>query len=242
MVIAGIENTLTTFVAVSATLAAVMGIIGLERFFHDKLKDLFSDKHYFIFFFLTMGYIFYSLGEVSLYLTSVVLESESFPGISDLYWVGGGILIFISFLALAWQLLRSNPGKVMVFCFSSLIIVAVVVIILFAVTLGPDQHFLYYFYPIMSSLIVSCGLSTLFFFSQLGAFRMSLTLFFIGSSLILIGDVFYTSVLASQGYGLPGLIADLAYLAGYFTSFVAFLALRFNFRSLLRDGERYSVK
>jgi len=234
MVIDGFQDLLTGLITASAVLAAIMGFIVLERFFHDKLEELFSDSNYFIFFFLVVGYILYSLGEVALYLTSVVMKSASFPGISDVYWVGGALFILVSFFALTIQLVRNAPSlnKLPMLLFFGLVVVSAVIGIIFTTTLGFGQHFLHYFYPLASALIVSFGFSVILFSSQLGTMSSPLTLFFIASTCILIGDIFYTSILTSNAYGIAGLAADLAYLGGYFLSFIAFLTMRWKFHTL----------
>ena len=234
MVIAGLQTILTTSIAVSATLAALAGVVMLERIFHDKLKELFNDKTYFLFFFMVTGYLLYSLGEVALYMTEVVMKKQSFPGIPDVYWVGGGIFILVSFIALAFQLMKEHytHGKFSSMILFAVLLVAVVITLLFTITLGPKAHFLNYFYPIVSSLIVAFGLSVVFFSSKLDHFGSALSLFFLASCCILLADIFYTSVVASGGYGLSGIIADVAYLAGYFLSFLAFVSMRLKVHSL----------
>ncbi|MFH1276526.1 MAG: hypothetical protein ABIH82_05435 [Candidatus Woesearchaeota archaeon] len=233
MVIAGLQDIFTTLIAASALLAAIMGIVVLERFFHDKLKELFNDSNYLIFFFLVIGYILYSIGEIALYLIEVVIDKPSFPGISDVYWVGGAFFILVSFMALTFHLIKNNPGsKISTLSIIGIILVALVLFVLFGVTLGTSGHFLNYFYPIMSALIVTFGLSVIFFSSYIGNLSQPLFLFLLASLFILIGDVFYTYTLAESVYGFAGLVADMAYLSGYLLSFIAFVTFRLHIHKL----------
>src|SRR3989344_1183818 len=110
MVLESLESTLFLAVAILAALAAVMGIVVLEGFFRNKLKDLFNDVNYFIFFFIVAGYLLYALGEVSFFLTRKVFKNVDQIGIQDVYWTGGAFLIFVSFVALSLLLHKEKGG------------------------------------------------------------------------------------------------------------------------------------
>ncbi|MBS3140397.1 hypothetical protein J4479_05330 [Candidatus Woesearchaeota archaeon] len=110
MVLESVENVIFFLVNLSATIAAGTGMVVLQSFFKNKLKDLFNDVNYFIFFFMVSGYILYALGEVSYYLTRQVFKNTSAIGVHDVYWTIGGILILLSFAALAFTLFKEHGG------------------------------------------------------------------------------------------------------------------------------------
>lgn len=234
MVIDGISNILTIFIALAAALAALAGLVVLEGFFRNRLKELFSDTNYFIFFFLVTGYLLYSIGEVSFYLAKVVLGDTSSLGIADVYWTGGAIFILTSFAALTVKLFRRyyDSTKIMIMLITGGALLIFVIYLLFGVTLGKEAHFFSYFYPIASSLIVTFALSVVLFSPQLENFGRALLFFFLASGGILLGDILFTSVAAKGIYGLTGLMADIFYLLGYSLSFIAFVALRMRMRML----------
>jgi len=225
MVLDGIQVILTASIVTLAVLAAIAGIVVLESFFRSKLKELFSDISYFIFFFLVCGYILYSIGEVSFYLETVVLKDTSNLGIADVYWTGGASFIMISFLALAVMLFKQHydSAKLTKMLVIGGGLMAVVVFLLFGVTLGEEAHFFSYFYPLASSLIVAFAISVVLFSSQLGQLSIPLKFFLLASSGILLGDILFTYINTQGIYGTIGMLADIFYLFGYGTSFVAFV-------------------
>ncbi len=219
-------------IALAAALAALAGFVTLEGFFRNKLKELFEDLDYFVFFFLVWGYLLYAVGEVSFYLTKFVFEDTSLLGIQDVYWSGGAFLSVVSFIALAMMLYRRHPhsGKALSHLLVGSGVVLFVVLLLFGL-IKPATTF-GYAYPILSSLIVAFGLSVFFFLRELHDFGMSLQFFFIASSFILVGDLFFAFTAAQSGYGAVTLIGDLAYLVGYVFSAIAFVVLRLRMHSL----------
>lgn len=228
VVIGELQSILALLIVLSAALAAVAGIVVLESFFRNKLKELFSDINYFIFFFLVSGYLLYSIGEISFYLTSVVFGDLSPVGIADIYWSGGAILILVSFAALAVMLFRqyydSTKFKTMIIIGGALL--AFILFLVFGVTLREEAYFFGYFYPIISSLIVTFALSAVLFSSQLENFGKALLYLFLASCGILLGDVLFTFIAAKGVYGFVGVIGDISYLFGYVLSFIAFVTLR----------------
>lgn len=235
MVIDGFRGYLDLLIVSSALLAAIAGIITLGAFFRNKLKDLFDDTNYFIFFFLVIGYSLYALGEVSYYLTANVFNDTSSMGIADVYWTGGAILIFVSFLFLAVTLFRRERGSnsLLVNAVFGGAIVVLVCYLVFGIT--SPNYFFGYFYPIVSSMIVAFSLSVIHFFRHLGSFGTVMVFFFLSSVGILLGDIFYTYTVAQGTYttSLLGIISNLCYLLGYFLSFVAFVTLRLRMHSIV---------
>ena len=101
---------LSALVALAATFSAIAGLVVLEGFFRNKLKEIFDDTNYLIFFFLASGYLMYGLGETLYFLTNITLSNPGYFGVHDIYWLGGGILILFSFIFLSATLLK-EPNK-----------------------------------------------------------------------------------------------------------------------------------
>lgn len=234
MVTDAIANVLLAFIAISATLAAIAGLVALQGFFHNKLKELFNDVNYFIFFFLVFGYFLYALGELSFYLSKVAFQDTSLIGIQDVYWSAGGVLILVSFISLAKLLFREQQGsgKLTTLLITGVMIVGFVLAAVFGLIGSQSQYFFGYFYPIISSLIVTASLSVVLFYNQLGGFKEVLLLFFLASSGILLGDIFFHYSTTWGVYGVIGLAADISYLAGYSLSFAAFVTMRMKMKTL----------
>ena len=220
-------------IAISASLAALAGLIVLGGFFHNKLKELFNDRNYFIFFFLVFGYFLYALGEVAFYLAETFFGSTALIGVHDIYWTMGGILILVSFMALSGMLFREQgSSKLSTLVIMGVMIVGFVLAAVFGLIGSKSDYFFGYIYPIISSLIVTASLSVVLFYDQLGDFKRSLLLFFLASVAILLGDIFYHYSTAWGVYGAIGLSSDLLYLVGYSISFVAFIVMRVRMKTL----------
>lgn len=223
----GFQEIIPLLVVISAALAAIMGIVVLERFFRDRLKELFSDTHYFIFFFLVIGYLLYAVGEVSFYITEKIFRETSLMGIADVYWSGGALLILASFIALAVSLYQSQQGGEAKIILMPLMAAGLVLLFLvfFTFRMG-ESYFFGYFYPIISALIVAFAANVIFYFSYLGTWAVPLRLFFFASCGILIGDLLFTYGTAHQIYAtsLLGKVGDIFYLGGYSLSGGAFLS------------------
>ncbi|MBI2145941.1 hypothetical protein HYU22_01210 [Candidatus Woesearchaeota archaeon] len=227
-----IGNVIQGLIALAAALAALAGFVALEGFFRNKLKELFEDKDYFIFFFLVWGYLLYALGEVSYYLTKFVFDDQSLLGIQDVYWSGGAFLTVVSFLALALMLYRQHPhsGKLLPQLLVGGVLIVLVALYLF-VLIQPATTFSYV-YPLLSSLIVAFAVSVLLFSQELADFGASLKLFFVSSCFILLGDLFFAYTAGQVDYGAVAMIGDLGYLIGYTFSAIAFVVLRLRMHSL----------
>src|SRR3989344_4981922 len=110
MVMEVFRSYLDLMIVFSAVLAAIAGIVTLEAFFRNRLKRLFEDKNYLVFFFLVTGYFLYAIGEIAYYLTKNLFADDSSMGIADVYWTGGAVLILVSFASLALTLFKRDSG------------------------------------------------------------------------------------------------------------------------------------
>ncbi|PIN76080.1 hypothetical protein COV17_03210 [Candidatus Woesearchaeota archaeon CG10_big_fil_rev_8_21_14_0_10_36_11] len=231
MVIESLQSTLALFIVISASLASIAGIVVLVRFFNDKLKDLFSDSTYFIFFFLVLGYLLYSVGEVAYYLSTVVSESSSSMGIQDIYWSAGALFILISFIQFTGTTLRQSHDtkKLTIMAVAGVVLISFTLYLLFSMVSGLQSPF-NYFYPIVSSLIVTFALSVLLFYSEIRGLASALMFFFLASSCILVADLLFSYSFTTTMYDTFGILRDVFYLLGYGLSFVGFIALSFRMR------------
>ncbi len=231
MVLEVFRDIISQFVMVFAAISAVTGIIVLQKLFHNRLKELFDDSTYFIFFFMVLGYSLYALGEVSLYLMEKIEQSDASIGMADIYWAMGGIIILISYISLVSALLKKNrdPAILPKFFGVGVLIVGIVAFFLFGVIApNADVPFFNYFYPLISALIVSLAMSNIFFEKYIGDFGRPLMFFFIASCAILIADVLFTLTTAQGTYitGSLGTLTDLLYMVGYGLAAGGFLTLR----------------
>ena len=233
MVIENFAEVISLLIAICAGIAAIAGIIMLSAFFQNKLKNLFDDVNYFIFFFLVSGYFLYSLGEVAFYLGTWIFGSEARISISDVYWTGGIILLIISFLTLAITLLRRNPDprKLMALILVGGGLLLLVSLLIFSSSAPPNTSFFIYFYPLSDAIIIGLALSAILFPRQLGAFHTPLLFFFIASSIFLIADTTY-SFDAIKGTLLFNTLGQYFYLFAYALSAIAFITMRFQTHTL----------
>ncbi len=224
-------NFLALPVALLAAVTAIAGVVMLEIFFRNKLKTLFDDVNYFIFFFLVAGYFLYSLGEVSFYLTSQIFQNKAAIGIADVYWTGGALLVFISFATYSFILFRRhfNPSKLLLLVISGGVLLLLVLYII--LTGSGERTFFSYFYPIISSLIVISALGVVSFSKQIEDFSAPLFIFFLASVGILIGDLFFTYETA-HGLASAFFLDEIFYFLGYGLSALAFITMRFRIHNL----------
>ncbi len=227
-----VESFIRILIPIVAAVAALAGFVALEGFFRNKLKELFEDLDYFIFFFLVWGYLLYAIGEVSYYLTRAVFADTSLIGIQDVYWSGGAFFTVISFVALAIMLQRQY--KQVHKLFTQLLVggAVIVAVVFFIVTVIKPATIFGYIYPLASSLIVAFAFAAILFSRELSNFGFSLQFFFIASACILVGDLFFAVSVSQTSYGAVALIGDVAYLVGYAFSAVAFVVLRMRMHAL----------
>lgn len=234
MALEALQNTFLGLLALTAVVASLAGFVVLFSFFYNKLKELFTDINYFIFFFLVWGYLLYTLGEVSFYLTRAVAKDTSAIGIQDVYWTGGALLILVSFIALSITLFRQNGSgrKLATLLTLGTIIILGVLALVLTIRDPAQRYFFGTLYPILSSLIVTASLSVVLFYRSLGTLRNALLIFFFASSSILAADVLFHYVTVQEIYGVIGVVTDLFYIAGYGLSAIAFIILRIGLREL----------
>lgn len=226
-----LQAVLDFIIVLFAFLSAVFGMIVVNALFKNKLKMLFSDEKFFIFFFLTAGYVLFALGELTWYLIYLVFETTPSAGMSDFYWVTGAFFMLISFIALSSMLYRSygQTHKLLPLgVFGSLLLIFVFFYVF--ITGSGDAEggsvFLKYFYPLMTSLILISSANLFLFYRYLGSTEANLVPLFFANIGFLGGDLLYAYWGAS---GLFGILAQTSYILAYGLSAFAFFTLLVKF-------------
>jgi len=220
---------LSIIVALLSTISGILGIIVLEKFFGNRLRELFEDTHYLIIFLLVAGYILYALGETTFYLTQIFSAKTTQIGIQDLYWSIGGILLTISFFSIAHKLSK-NQDKTKLY---SLYFISVITTLIFVYYISlPATSFFDYFYPFLSAISFIYAASIFLFLHTNEELQTPLEIWVIASFFFLIGDLFFGINPLGQTEELALIIADIAYIAGYTASCFAFIDLYKHLHSL----------
>lgn len=207
-----------------ALLTTLLGIFLLNTLFKNKLEELFTDKNFFVFFFLIAGYALFAAGELGWYLIYRVFGDPPVGSMPDVYWVMGQVFLFLSFLALSIQLYRTYGGyqKLTLVLITGIILIAGII---FIVSTQTTSGFLAYFYPLASVLIVLASLQVPLFLHQIPHWGMPLFLLFLTNVGFLVGDLLYISSTAQGVYGTLGVLSDGVYILAYLLSAYAFLAM-----------------
>lgn len=209
---------LATIVAVSAIFSALIGLFVLEYFFRDQLRNLFDNTNYFIYLSLVLGYVLYAAGELSYYLISSFFSEDKPPGIQDLYWLLGGVMILISFVSLTITRSReSNSHHVLIATAVSASVLAAIVYLL----MGTNE-FYSYIYPFISALIVGFSSVSFWLAHLFGRMATPLQLFFLASSAIFVADIFFGLDLGD----FYSYVSNVFYMIGYSLSCIAFVVLK----------------
>ncbi len=226
-----LEEVIHFLVPISAFGATLLGMIVITHFFKNKIKELFNDTNYFIFFFLAVGYTLYALGELSWYLMYEVAAGGTPKTVADVYWTGGAIAILLSFIALSKTLHKEFGDRTKLYAQLGIGLVLFLVVIIYLLGGGVSEtgYFFSYFYPIMSSLATIFALSIVLFYQQIKQLKRNLLYLFFASLAILCGDMLFAYVSSRGIFGSLGTISDLFYLAGYSLSAVFFLVMLFGF-------------
>ncbi len=230
MAVADIIHFLVPF---SAFCATILGVVVVTHFFKDKIKELFNDTNYFIFFFLTVGYTLYALGELSWYLMYEVAAGGTPKTVADVYWTGGALAILLSFIALSKTLHQEFRDRTKLFAQIGIgaILLIIVIIYLFSGGVSGAGYSFSYFYPLMSSLATAFSLSIVLFYQQIKQLKRNLLYLFFASAAILGGDLLFAYTSSRGTFGSLGTISDLFYVAGYGLSAVFFLVMLFGFHN-----------
>jgi len=233
MVIENFEQLIAPFIAFSALIAALAGIVLINSLFKDKIKELFDDANYFFFFFLATGYTLYALGEVSWYLILKTSGQPEANSISDVYWSMGMMVILAAFVVFAFTMHRKygemQQRKSWIIIAISIAFMAAMY--LFFVNQNSTQPYPFgYFYLIMSSLILIISINIVLFrqkIAQLG--QGVLVFFFLANIGTFIGDALFLYATTLGTYGMAGALSGIDYLGAYALSALAFVVIIIRF-------------
>lgn len=217
-------DTLYLVTLIFAFLTVVLGILSLNALFKNKLKELFSDRKFFIFFFLLMGYALFAMGELTWYLTLQVFEETPAAGMPDFYWITGALFMLVSFAALSSSLHKEygeNRKFIPLLVIGSILIISVLLYASIA-----DGTFLGYLYPLLTSLILIFSANLLLYYQRLDSFEIHLLYLFFANLGFLGGDLLFSYWGASS---LLGALANIFYIFAYGLSAFAFLTLLMKF-------------
>ncbi len=221
MVLEQFTDVLNLTTVVFALLTALFGLVMLNTLFGNKIKDLFSDKNFFIYFSLVVGYSLFAMGELTWYLIFTIFGKVDPASMPDVYWTLGSAVLVLSFFAFAVMLHRTHRefNKLAVMVIGGLVLLGAVIFYLSGIDLvklaaNRGHLFIGFFYPIADCLIIIFGSIIPLYYSKIEHFRSSLLLLFFASVGTLIGDLLYisTSIEGSGSTVLFSLIYSVAYL------------------------------
>lgn len=219
-----IRGTLYLATLFFAFLTVVFGFLSINVLFKNKLKELFSDSKFFIFFFLLMGYVLFAMGELTWYLTLQIFDETPKAGMPDFYWVTGALFMLVSFAALSGSL-HKEYGETRKFVplliAGSLLLIGVLLYASVA-----DGSFLGYLYPLVTSLILIFSANLLLYRQQLDSFEIHLLYLFFANVGFLGGDLLFSYWGASN---VLGALSNIFYIFAYGLSAFAFLTLMLKF-------------
>lgn len=213
---------LSFLVAIIATISAIAGIFVLQKFFGNRLRELFEDTHYLIIFLLVSGYILYALGETTFYLTQTFTAKTNEIGIQDLYWSFGGIISVIAFFSIAHKLSK-NQNRTQLYVLYALGTASILTFIYYMSQ--PANSYFDYIYPLLSTLSFIFASSIFLFTHSNEELQTPLEIWAIASFFLLIGDLFFGINPLALTPELATMVSDLAYIGGYAASFFAFVEL-----------------
>ncbi|MBS3169219.1 hypothetical protein J4210_01940 [Candidatus Woesearchaeota archaeon] len=237
MVVEQLSNVLYLTTVSLALLTAVSGLFMLNQLFKNKIKDLFTDKTFFIYFSLVIGYSLYALGELTYYLIFTVYDEVPPASMPDVYWTLGAATLILSFFAFAWTFHKMHRES------SKLVMMAVGGVVLFGAVLlyllqsdlaklatSQGHLFVSFFYPLADCLIITFGSIIPLYYSKIENFRSSLLMLFITSVGILIADLLYISSTAGLEIDASGILHNIFYSSAYLLAALGFITMIFSAR------------
>ena len=213
----------------------------LNSLFHNKLKDLFSDNTFFIYFFLVAGYALFALGELTWYLIFKVFGKVAPASMPDVYWTLGSVILVISFFGFAVSLYRQHRefNNLVIMLIGGAVLLGAVIfylsgIDLVALAANRGHVFIGFLYPLASSLMVVFSLTIPLYYHQIEHFRNSLLFLFFANIGTLAGDLLYISSTVEAG-GIPSTFYNLAYSIAYFLAAIGFVSMYIEARRKISD-------
>ncbi len=222
---------------------AILGLFVLNKLFQNKLKDLFSNVSFFVFFFLIFGYGCFALAEICWFLIFDVFKQMPSASMPDIYWVIGSIfqlLAYVSFSAYMFKHHGQLRHAVALLIFGGVVLAGILGFIyglnLFNAEKTVGHMFLGFFYPLMTGLILISSLSVYLFIEKIGLFQTNFLFLFLANFAFLAGDLLYTYTTSLGVYGVLGATSELLYIAAYLLCSISFFVLLMKTRSYSPAG------
>lgn len=219
-----VVNALYIATLIFALLTVIFALLCLNTLFKNKIKELFSDRKFFIFFFLLAGYVLFALGELTWYITQKVFERTPTAGMHDFYWITGALFMLVSFIALS-RSIHQSYGQTHKFI-AHLILATILIIGVILYTSIADGSMLGYVYPLLTALILIFSANLLLYYRNLDSFEMHLLYLFFANIGFLGGDLLFSYWGASN---VLGALSNIFYIFAYGLSALAFLTLMLKF-------------
>ena len=236
MVLEALSEFLYLSTVAFALITALAGLFMLNTLFGNKIKELFTDRNFFIYFSLVVGYSLYALGELTYYLIFTVYDEVPPASMPDVYWVLGAAVLILSFFAFAWNCHKTHreSSKLLVMVVGGVLLFGVVLFYLIqseVAKLATNQGHLFvsFFYPLADCLIIAFGSIIPLYYSKIEHFRSSLLMLFITSVGILLADIIYISS-TTAGIDSSGMIRNILYSASYLLAALGFITMIFSAR------------
>lgn len=237
MVLEAVSDVLYLSTVVFALITALSGLFMLNILFGNKIKELFTDKNFFIYFSLVIGYSLYALGELTYYLIFKVYGEVPPASMPDVYWVLGAAVLVITFFAFAWNFhgLHRDFTKLAIMVVGGIVLFGAVLTYLLQTELAKlatsqGHLFVSFFYPLADCLIITFGSIIPLYYSKIEHFRNSLLILFCTSLGILIADIVYVGSTVGLEFDASGIIRNLLYSASYLLAAVGFITMIFSAR------------
>ncbi len=232
MVADNFEQLISPFIAFSALIAALSGLFLITTLFKNKIKELFDDANYFMFFFLTIGYTLYALGELSWYLILKTTGEPDANSIADVYWSAGSLASLCAFAMFAY-IMHKRYGQQQHRTWLILIAgisFAVLMYFFFIIQTATQAYPFGYFYLIMSSIILILSINIILFRQKITELNYGfMQVFFLATISTFVGDALFLYTTTHGTYGLIGAVAGLAYLAAYAFNAIALILASIRF-------------
>lgn len=202
-----------------AILSTVFSCFVLSKIYKKKGSNGVKKNLIFIFGLFSVGLIFSTLGELSWDFAEFILNVQIYYGFPDFFWMIGLFFIFLGFLG--FYLKNSdNKSKSGLVIFSTVVVLFILSILL--INYPKDYNlfelFLYFYYPIITSLTIVFTFPVYLSFRKEKVFGKSLLLFAFAHLSNFIAESIYTFYGWIETYGYINLTYDFFYFMFYFLS------------------------
>lgn len=248
MVLENIQGSLYLLTLLTAASTALFGFMLINLLFTNKLRDLFSNKNLFIFFFLVFGYACFALAELCWYLMYKVFTELPAASMPDFYWVIGSISLLIAFTTFSVHMYKLHGRKQELYyllLFGGIVLGVIVYYISSFSSLGLSKTtghmFLSYFYPVIDSLILISSISIYLFLEKMDTYRSNMLIFFLANIGFLFADVAYVYSSALETYGIVGILSDILYIAAYTLCSISLLSMYIKTRESRKNNPEKQI-